>query len=190
MALSELWVCDILETVQEGDNDFLFYANLQRDGRSQMGSTTRCIFQSVSYDINEFVEDTTRDGFVELCLVFGKRTAKRPDAPGGWKIAFKVRHINDYRYEGKIWTSWWGVRNVVLLRYDHLSIEQQRRYPDLNAKHHPSLVEVHAQAPLKSSCPTHHLNTTLTGDVARGFAAAAAKAFVGGLFEYVISSNS
>jgi hypothetical protein len=187
---SELWVCDIVESAQECDNDFLFYAKLEWNGSAQLTCRRICIFQSISYDINEFVEDTTPDGFVELCLVFGKNTVERAENPGGWKIAFKVRHVTDYRYAGQIWTSWLGVRDVVLLRYDHLSVFEQRRYPDLNAKHYRSVCEVHKSKRPAEHTRTDHSDTSVLGDVARGFAGAAATAFVGGLFDYVMNTDA
>ena len=128
-----IWVCDIKEKAGETDNDFLFCAHIDSDGMA--GSKGQyCVFQNVIYDINGFTEDRVPDGSIDFGIHFGRNTAERPTSPNGWTIHCKVRQaIRDgfAQYAGTIATSWWGERDVTILRYASLSAADAGRYPDL-----------------------------------------------------------
>jgi hypothetical protein len=128
-----VWVCDVKEKPDESDNDFLFCASL--DGTGLAGTKGQyCVFQNVIYDINSFTEDNIADGLIDFHIHFGKNTEERKEAPTGWTVNCKVTKVTKggiVKYEGKIITSWWGERDVVLLRYDSLNDDELKKYPDL-----------------------------------------------------------
>jgi hypothetical protein len=128
-----IWVCDIKEKAGETDNDFLFCAHIDNDGLA--GSKGQyCVFQNVIYDINSFTEDSIPDGSIDFGIHFGRNTAEKSMTPNGWTIHCKVRRVikNGFaQYTGKIMTSWWGERDVAILRYAALSAAELRKYPDL-----------------------------------------------------------
>jgi hypothetical protein len=127
-----VWVCDVKEKEGERDNDFLFCASL--DGAGLVGSKGQyCVFQNVIYDIDSFTEDKLADGLVDFGIHFGHNTQERTTVPKGWTVHCKVTKVTKggvAQYEGKIVTSWWGERDVVLLRYDSLDDGQKKKYPD------------------------------------------------------------
>ena len=143
-ALSNLWICDIEENAGEGDCDFLFQADINADGNVLLSKDSLkitegrrvCIFQSVMYDVNDFVPDEIYDGKLDFKIHFGASTIQRPDAPNGWEVCFKGLTHWERKYKGKIVTSWWGERNVVLLPYRDLTAAQKAKYPDLKAKYY------------------------------------------------------
>lgn len=131
-----IWVCDIVEIPGEKDNDFLFMASISADGSvDSLGCKTgdRCIFHNVMYDIQKFTPDKTLDGRLDFHISFGDNTKERNhDAPTGWTVGFNnLKLTGPQRYEGTIYTSWWGERPVKLINYTVLTANELQQYPDL-----------------------------------------------------------
>jgi hypothetical protein len=139
--VKNMWVCDIEEKAGEGDNDFLFLANITGDGDAGTDVVGRCIFASVMYDVNRFVPDTTYDGKLNFEIMFGARTAERPNVVDGWSVSFLDLlgpHPETRRYSGMVKTSWWGERKVTLIPYGCMSDSEKSKYPDLIARYYKS----------------------------------------------------
>jgi hypothetical protein len=132
---TRIWLCDIDESPDETDNDFLFMASISPDGtvcQQKAKAGDRCIFQDLMYDIQEFVPDSSTDGKLDFTIKFGDNTVERRDTPEGWTVTFKGL-LPDRKggFKGTIYTSWWGDRKVQVLNYAKLAPAQRQQYPDL-----------------------------------------------------------
>jgi hypothetical protein len=131
-----VWVCDIEEgPLDEGDCDFLFFADISSDGAvTSQVKHGKAIFQDSMYDIQEFTADTADDGKLDFKFNFGKNTKERRECPDGWEVQFRsLEKTGADSYQGRIYTSWWGERNVRLKSYISLSDEERKKYPDMVA---------------------------------------------------------
>ncbi|CAK0846785.1 unnamed protein product [Prorocentrum cordatum] len=113
-------------------------ASISADGTAEgLGCRTgdRCIFHNVMYDIQEFRPDKDLDGRLDFQIAFGGNTEERKDAPAGWKVVFNnLKLTGPQRYEGTIYTSWWGERPVKLINYGVLTAKELQQYPDLQTQ--------------------------------------------------------
>lgn len=144
-----VWVCDIEERAGEGDNDFLFEANLTADGttevkdgsKSEKFTAGRCVFGPCMYDIQKFQPDVDYDGRLNFTIKFGVNTVERKDAVDGWSVEFisLMTVARPKSFEGTIKTSWWGERKVKLINYSTLTAEEIKRYPDLIAPYYKTI---------------------------------------------------
>lgn len=138
-----MWVCDFERKPGDGNNDFMFLADISSDGCIKSKDKKRggrCVLNQCMYDIQAFAPVDHTDGNVEFQLKFGQNTKERKDVPKGWWVKFDVWPGEcGGRYEGTCDSSWWGKRNVKLLCHASLSPEEAARFPDLKAKYYKSL---------------------------------------------------
>jgi len=138
-----MWICDIAELKSEGNNDFLFLADISNSGCVSDKAPKRggrCIFGSVMYDIQIFTPDDQQDGNIEFELKFGVNTKERKDVKKGWTIGFNVKASDGAgRCRGTCKSSWWGTRKVTLINYSTLSPDEVKTFPDLQAKYYRSI---------------------------------------------------
>jgi len=138
-----MWICDIAELRGEGNNDFLFLADISTSGCVSDKAPKRggrCIFEMVMYDIQTFTPDDQPDGSIQFTLKFGVNTKERKDVPKGWGIGFDVKVTSCAgRYQGTCKSNWWGTRQVTLIQYSALSPDELETYPDLIAKYYRSI---------------------------------------------------
>lgn len=137
-----MWCCDIVEREGEKSNDFLFLADLSQQTGGARSKTSkrsgRCIFDSVMYDLQKFDPEYREDGNIVFELRFGVKTKERPKVPMGWAIDFEVKQNETGGYEGTCHTSWWGLREVVIMPYMSMTPEELSNFPDPVAKYFKS----------------------------------------------------
>mmetsp|Transcript_83226 Transcript_83226/g.147042 ORF Transcript_83226/g.147042 Transcript_83226/m.147042 type:complete len:409 (+) Transcript_83226:102-1328(+) len=135
-----MWLCDIEEKEGDKTNDFLFLADLSAPAGGMRSRTSqrkgRCIFDDVMYDLQQFEPEYREGGAVCFALQFGVNTAERKNAPKGWQIEFQVCPHERGGFVGTCSTSWWGLRDVVILPYASVSEEERSKFPDPVAKYY------------------------------------------------------
>eukprot|EP00930_Biecheleria_cincta_P096047 TRINITY_DN87922_c0_g1_i1.p1 TRINITY_DN87922_c0_g1~~TRINITY_DN87922_c0_g1_i1.p1 ORF type:complete len:397 (-),score=37.23 TRINITY_DN87922_c0_g1_i1:260-1372(-) len=132
-----VWACQIERKANENAKHFLFLADIT-PGKVAAKRGGRCVFESVMYDIQEFVPIGFGHGRVEFELRFGINTSERKDASSGWSITFCLLPGDDRSFVGTLECSFWGNRKVSLLPVSSLSSSELAQFPGLVGKHYKS----------------------------------------------------
>lgn len=132
-----VWACEIEQRAGERAKHFVFLADITpREVKEKRGG--RCVFESVMYDIQEFVPVGFDDGKVEFELRFGINTAERQDVPSGWCITFCVKPGDAGTFAGMLESSFWGNRSVTLRPLNSLDASELGQFPDLVGRYYKS----------------------------------------------------
>ena len=128
----------------EVNSNFLFQADISADGSitnrtiDSSNEKSYILLDNDLYDINTFIEDDDMDGKLSFTIRFGAHSPRGPTAAKGWMIKFENLEpvAGTKNFKGKCGHDCNGsgtaliMRNVNLLRYADLTVEQKRFYPD------------------------------------------------------------